>query len=153
MSLFRKRKKPDLRSLVKQDNNKRFRKVLKVIFILFLTFFLIAISLFLLKIYLLPLYLEKNENIILPQDKLIIDEEFIAQVFGNEGIEADNIKISPDRTELRIQVNGSTQVVMKIDGFIKEKAKLIKQILKSLSIDNKQANFIDLRYNKPIVKF
>ena len=153
VSIFKRRKKADVRPFVLETRLKKFKKILVKLFFLVCVLFALAFILYGIRYYMIPYLFEpKEKQIISPirQTMQILD---IEREIKNSGLNIEDIKFSKDLSVVIFMLNGEIKVYLDPKDDIKSMLILLKAIENQMIEDNKKAIYIDLRYNKPIVKF
>lgn len=81
------------------------------------------------------------------------DNDQIQNILQNRGMDITGIAFASDSASVTFVVQGSTQVALSKEKDINTQLDMVDAIARQISEDGKQAISIDLRYNKPIVKF
>jgi cell division septal protein FtsQ len=152
VSIFRKRKKSDIRPFVKETKQRKFKKILFYLFIIIVLIFCLTGFFFSLRFIVIPKFFESKNTVILsPVDKNQIQNEDIKNLISESGLDVSDIVFS-DLT-VSFMFHRDTKVVFSTEKDIKTQLNLLVSIDQQMTFDNKRAIYIDLRYNKPIVKF
>lgn len=152
VSFFKKRKKQEIRPLVREHTTKKNKKLyFLVIFIIFGIIALCAL-LFALRFAVIS-YFEERQPIISPQGKSLPEFEEIKKSLLESGLEITNINSATSSSYIRFTLNDKTTVYLRKDEQIERQLDMVRSIERQMTIDGKSTISIDLRYNKPIVKF
>lgn len=84
------------------------------------------------------------------EDKMIGNALKILEKIKTFGMEFKDAKILSEKILL---VNGMPKIIFKLDGDIEKQTASLQLILKTAKIDSNTLEFIDLRFDKPVVKF
>ncbi len=152
VSLFKKRKKADIRPLVRDKKKREYKRILFGLFMLLAVIFFLATALYAVRIYIIDGLFVKNEEIISPQSILITNDE-VRNIINEKNLATSQINIATESGEITFVLNGKTKVFMTNRKDIALQTELVRSIDRQITLDGKQAILIDLRYNKPIVKF
>lgn len=152
VSLFKKRKKLEIRPFVKEKRNRQYKnKLLNILFFVFLLLGFCAL-LWAVRFYVLPLIIKsQNNNIISPLEDNLTQEEILTKI-QKSGLDIENIKVSSDLATATFTLHRQVKVIIDPRKGIESDLNLLKEIDLSLTELNKRATYIDLRYSKPIVK-
>ena len=152
VSIFKRRKKSEIRPFIKEKKHKRFKKTLLYLFLSVALIFCIAFLFFALRFIVIPKFFESKNTVILsPVDKNQLQNADIKRIIEDSGIDISDITFS-DLT-VNFMIHRDTKVVFSTRNDIKSQLNTLILIDQQMTFDNKRAIFIDLRYNKPIVKF
>jgi len=152
VSLFKRRKKYDLRPLIREKKNKESKKHLKKLIYAVLLIFLVALFMYGIKTFVLSGFFYKNTTIINPAGVRVPDLYQIKSILSKRGISNNNILFATDSASVSFFID-KTQVFLNRNKDINSQLDMVEAIGKQMVEDGKQAFSIDLRYNKPIVKF
>lgn len=137
-----------------REKKKREYKKIVIYFCFFLLFiFALSVLLYFVRIYVIEQFFVRNNKILSPQGSVIVSNDEIRRIVEGQGVAATDINISTESGEVVFILNGKTRVLMSSRKEIKEQLDLVEAIDRQIMTDGKQAISIDLRYNKPIVKF
>lgn len=152
VSLFKKRKKPNIRSFVKETKQKKFKTtILRLLFLVLIIFSIVGV-LWYARFFLIPSVFENShQNILKPVD-VSINPSDIKKEISSSGLDIEDIKVSNDLTEVSFKIHREVLVLMDPRNDIKKDLEVLKAIDDELIQDRKRAMYIDLRYSKPIVK-
>jgi len=151
INLFKKRKKSSIRPFVKEARQRNHTKAIRNIFIASVCIILFSGTVFAFRELIVPLIASSGEEIVNPQGSPPIGPEQVEKVLRDNNIEYSDVIFFEGLVTMK--VNGTTDVVISLKKDIKEQLILIDSIDKEVKLSGKQAISIDLRYNKPIVKF
>lgn len=153
ISLFRRRKKPNIRPFVREKKSRQGKKI--VIYVLGIAFalFFIAGVLFTLKNLILDKIFTSSSEILSPQGEAFPDQNQVENIIRNKGLEAESIQFASDSAIVTFVIKKRTTVVLSLSKDLRSQIDLVESIDRQINLDGKQAISIDLRYNKPIVKF
>lgn len=152
ISLFKKRKKPNERPLVRLKNQKNYKRLTANIIIVVVGIFILATILFIIRNIFIPtLNFNKNE-IIIPQGNPYPDNNQVENVLKNSGLEISNIKFASSSSVVSFNLRKKIEVMITTEKDIRSQLDLAEAIDKQMTTDGKRAIYIDLRYNKPIVR-
>lgn len=152
VSLFKKRKKPDIRPFVRQKKHYQFKKIIFRILICVIGLFTLAGVLFLLQKVVIPGIFIKNTPIVSPQQSVPLTNSQIEKLIQESGDDASNIHFSTSSAAITFTLNNTTIIYLSPEKDIAQQLSLVRSIERQITTDGKQAITIDLRYNKPIVK-
>jgi cell division septal protein FtsQ len=153
VSLFKRRKKSDIRPFVKEHKNRAYKKLLIRFSLFILCLFLFAAVLFSVKVYVIPAIMHKNVSILNPLGNGYPDDDQILEILHNKAMDITGIEFASDSASVVFLFHGSTRVYLSKEKDIGGQLDMVDAIYRQVTMDGKQANSIDLRYNKPIVKF
>lgn len=153
VSLFRKRKKPKVRTTVKVHSHKNYTKLITNIVIGLLALFIVITLLFIVRRVLLPNILNRDVVILNPQGAAAMDNNQVRNIIENTGLIVDKFEFATTSAYVTFTLNKTTQVLLSLDKDIGGQMDLVEAVDKQIKEDGKQAIYIDLRYNKPVVKF
>ena len=153
ISLFKKRRRPDLRPFVREKKKQQGKKLLFTILGAAFVLFLIASILFAFKSYVLEKFFVPDKVLMNPQGELFPDKNQIENVIANKGLDASQIVFASDSATVTFMIKNKTQVTLSLSKNLRSQIDLVESIDRQITMDGKQAISIDLRYNKPIVKF
>lgn len=152
VSLFRKRKRPQERSQVSAHKHRNYKKFLINVSLIVIVLFILATLLYIVRNIFLQNFLIERQEIIKPQGSVRIDNNQIQNIIQNKGLDIEKIVFSTSSATVSFYFEGKTQVFLSRDKDIDSQLDLIEAIDRQLESDGKQAIYIDLRYNKPIVR-
>ncbi len=153
VSLFRKRKKPKVRSTVKVHSHKNYTKLITNIVIGLLALFIVVTLLFIVRRVVVPSIVNRDVVIINPQGATALDNNQVRNIIENTGLVVDRFEFATTSAIVTFTLNKTTQVLLSLDKDIAGQMDLVEAVDKQIKEDGKQAIYIDLRYNKPVVKF
>lgn len=153
VSLFKRRKKSEIRPFVKEKKKREYKKILFAFFIFTFFIFILSAFLYFFRIFVVPNIFQNKSEVISPQGNAIPDDDTIQKTLLDSGLKVSNIKFQNDASIVVFTLNGRTQILLSRFKNIKDQLELIEAIDRQVTADGKQAISIDLRYNKPIVKF
>jgi hypothetical protein len=99
----------------------------------------------------IPKFHKNNGEIINPNATYSIGD--IRDALARSKIEYSTVAISSSSGSLRADLPEGTQVFFSYEKEIEWQISSLQSILQRLTIENKIPSVIDLRYNRPIVKF
>lgn len=154
LRFFKKRKKSELRPFVEQKKNRRLKKTLGILSLVILALFILIAILIGIR-YAFEVYkgaISSKEivagNVTMPESN-----EELAALFLEDGITIEKLQSSSFSAKLTVQVTNGPKVILSRSKDLKVQVQLLDSILRRLIIEDKKPTVIDLRYNKPIVKF
>lgn len=152
VSLFKRRKKADIRPFVKEKKEKRVKKAFKFLLLAIGILFGVCVLLYGIR-YLLIITIFSNNTIILsPQSTSTVGKEDVAEILEKNALTYEDLVISTSSATVSFRTNESMVLLTK-ERSINDQVVTVQAILRRLSLDGKRATVVDLRYNKPIVKF
>ena len=95
----------------------------------------------------------KNKEIISPWIQNAVQVSDAERILKEELIQIGSIEYSTASGALTLVIKDGPTVYFSDNVTFGDQALLLKKILKSLKLEDRSARVIDLRYNKPIVKF
>ncbi len=154
LRFFKKRKKSELRPFVEQKKNRRLKKILGVLFFVTLVLFVLIGVLIGIR-YVFEVYrgAASSKEIVAGNVTMPESNEELMVLFSEDGIAIEPIESSSFSAKLTIQVTNGPMVILSRSKDLKTQVQLLDSILRRLIIEDKKPTVIDLRYNKPIVKF
>lgn len=154
LKFFKKRKKPEIRPFVAQKKTARFKKIISSLIVGIIILFLCVGVLFALRLA-FEFYVEykNNGNITNPNVAVPITDEEIHNLLVKTDIEIEEQKDASASSRFLIKIKNGPYVIFSDTKDLEDQLTLLKSILRRLTIENKKPTLIDLRYNKPIVKF
>lgn len=152
VTLFKRRKKSEIRPFVKEKKDKKIKKILLWLFLGFLVILSISILLYGIRYLLVKTLFSNSSNILTPQSITGREDENIEKLLSGSGLTVSDFKNSTSSSTITFTANES-KVFLDREKNLKGQIETLKAILRQLSIDGKRATVVDLRYNKPIVKF
>ena len=153
VSLFKRRKRSDIRPFVKERKHREYKKLLLRFFLIVLLLFLLAALLFFVRSYVIPGIFHKDVNILNPLGNGYPDNDQLQNILQNKGMDITGIEFASDSASVTFLMRGSIHVALSKEKDINTQLDLADAIVRQMSEDGKQAISIDLRYNKPIVRF
>ncbi len=152
VSLFKRRRKAEIRPFVKEKKEKKLKKLFKLLGIVIAIIFAVSAILYGIR-YLLIVTVFSNKTIILnPQSTSSIGNEDVEKTLRANNIAFQELAISSVSGMIKFRTN-DVQVFISSQKKIDEQILTLQAILRRLSLDGKRPTLVDLRYNKPIVKF
>ena len=152
VSIFRRRKKSDIRPFIKEKKQRKFQKILLYLSLCVVLIFFLVGFFFSLRFIVIPKVFESKNTIILsPVDKNQLQNTDIIHIIEKRSLDISDI-IFTDST-VSFLMHRDTKVVFSTEKDIKTQLNILVSIDQQMTFDNKRAIYIDLRYNKPIVKF
>lgn len=152
VSLFKRRKKAEIRPFVKEKKEKRVKKIFKMLLIIILIIFGVSVVLYGIRHLLIITIFSKSTTILTPQSESVVGKEDVESILRANNLPYSELAISTSSAVVSFKT-GDTRVLFDKEMGIKEQVLTAQAILRRLSLDGKRASIIDLRYNKPIVKF
>ena len=122
---------------------------------------LIAIGIFIVVAFLsMAAFLYRNyileklnpDTIISPGTQNVIELDSAREILVQNGVDFSNFGYASGSSQLTLTINGTTVYFSNSLEFEKQ-VKILADIMYSLKSEDKNARIIDLRYNRPIVKF
>lgn len=153
VSLFKRRKKPNIRPFVRQKKHYQFKKIIFRISICVIGLFALAGMLFILQKFIIPNFFLKNSQIISPQQSIPLSNPEIEKLIRENSDDATDVHFSTSSAAISYLINGSTVIYLSAEKDIAQQLSLVRSIELQIISDGKQANIIDLRYNKPVVRY
>lgn len=153
LSLFKRRKKPNIRPFVKEKRTKQGKRILMYVLITAFALFFLTGILIAIKNIILYRLVSPESKILSPQGEAFADKNQVENLIKNKGLEAENIIFASDSAVVSFIIKKRTTVTLSLSKDLRSQIDLIESIDKQIIMDGKQAISIDLRYNKPIVKF
>ena len=150
-SLFRRRKKAEIRPFVRAKKQYQLSKILRLFLLVILAIFCITAIIFATKELILPKILYRSERLVSPQGSQYLTQKQIELLLTDMNIDSLKVKLYGDVITFTLNKKVNVFITQKKD--IKQQLVLVLAIDKQITLDGKQAILIDLRYNKPIVKF
>lgn len=153
VSLFKRRKKAELRHLVRQRKQSEYKKIIGA-FILFVAIItILAAALYFIRYHVIEPILTQNTQILTPQGTQIIDNSKAQDLINSGNLHVTDIQFATDSVIITFTIKNKTRVVLTKNKDLAKQMELVEAIDRQITMDGKQAISIDLRYNKPIVKF
>lgn len=153
VSLFKRRKKPQERPLVRVRKQKSYKRLVINISLVVLGLFILATALYIIKNTVISKFAEGRRGIIAPQANPYPDDNQIKNVIQNSGLQTSGIIFATNSATVTFYFKKDTFVLMSTKKDIRNQLDLVEAISLQLMSEGKRAIYIDLRYNKPIVKF
>lgn len=153
VSLFKRRKKSDIRPFVRERKHREYNKFFRTVALAVLALFVFAGLLYGIKSYALPLVFHKNVEILTPTGNGFPDDYQIKSILQNKALNITGIEFASDSATVSFFMFDKTKVFLSKEKDIEGQLDLVEAVYKQMAGDLKQAISIDLRYNKPIVKF
>lgn len=135
----------------KTKKNKRAYKITYIAGLLFIIAGLIFSSVFFYFNYVMPKI--NTSDILVPGDINIIEISEARQILSENDIEIQKLEYSSSSAGLILNTKEGTEIFFSDTVKFDEQVILLKKILTSLKNQDKNARVVDLRYNRPIVKF
>lgn len=82
-----------------------------------------------------------------------MDNSQIKNTIQSAGLDVSSVIFATNSAEVTFLIHDKTSVYFSAEKDIKNQLDLVQAIDRQLTADGKQAIVIDLRYNKPIVRF
>lgn len=152
VSLFRRRKKSDIRPFVREHKKVQYKKILLKIFFIVVILIIMSGILYAVRFFILEALVSRSE-IITPQGTSIPDKDAVVRTILDRFPVATAIENYDQVFEATFMIGKETRVYVKTDKSLETQLELVEAISKQIEMDGKKAISIDLRYNKPIVKF
>ena len=137
---------------MKRRTKKNINLILKTIVVLALVF----TSLFIAFKFILPFFpkieIKSNQSIVVPLGQNF-DFQKLREKLSEKGINFDSIDVSSNSGVVIGKVTGGPKVYFASDKDVDWQVSSLQLIISRLTIDNKKPNLIDLRFDKPIVKY
>lgn len=153
VSLFKRRKKPNIRPFVQQKKHREYKKTLARVFLIIGILFLLAVLLFAVQKFLLPAFFQRNTVILSPQLNAPLSDNEIKQLIKESASDITSVQFSSGSAAISYMLHGATAVYLSPEKDIKQQLALANAIDRQVLGSGKQAISIDLRYNKPVVKY
>ncbi|MDO8269254.1 MAG: hypothetical protein Q7T54_01120 [Candidatus Levybacteria bacterium] len=153
VSLFRRRKKAEIRPFVKAKKHREYKKIIRTFLIFLAVIATLSAFLYLIRFYVIEFFVAKNEELITPQGTVIIDDNRAKEIIEESRLPITGITFATEAALISFTLNGKTKVIVTKYKDIGIQMDLVEAIDRQVTLDGKQAISIDLRYNKPIVKF
>lgn len=153
VSFFKRRKKPNVRPIVQQRKNRQFKEILFKILSAFGILFLLIGILFTIQQFFIPRLFFHNKLILTPQKNFSLTDSEIEKIIRASSSYITNIHFATNSATISYVLRGNTQVYLSTAKDIHQQLSLVDAIDRQVLNDGKQAIYIDLRYNKPIVKY
>jgi cell division septal protein FtsQ len=154
VSLFKRRKKSDIRPFAKAKKQKRYKKLVAYFIVFVILIFLIVVVLYTARFFLVEHFANsKNTSIVNPEGSSLPTDTQVKNSIVNAGLDADNFIFATQSAVVIFNIHRDTKVYLPFDNNLEEEIEVLKAVDQQMTLDNKRAIYIDLRYNKPIVKF
>lgn len=153
VSLFKKRKKPQIRPLKAVNKQRNYKKLILNAALIIVAIFILATTLYIVRNLFLPLVMINNQKIIIPQGKLLPDNNQVKNIILNAGLSVSDIKFATNSSTVTFKLKKDILVLISTGKDVRNQLDLVEAIESQVMADGKRAIYIDLRYNKPIVKF
>jgi hypothetical protein len=153
VSLFKRRKKSDIRPFVRETKHRQYKKLFGIFLLALILIFSFSAVLLGVKSFVLPKIFSKEKLILNPQGSSFLDNSQIQDIIQTSGLEISDIRFSTSSAIVSFVLHNKVQVFISSEKDINNQLDLVGAIDRQLVTDGKQAISIDLRYNKPIVKF
>lgn len=153
VSLFKRRRKPNIRPFVQQKKHREYKKTVTRVLIIVFVLFCLAAILFVLQRYFIPNFFLKDQVIVTPQQNIPLTNNEIEKIITESSSDISDVRFSTGSASISFTLRGSVAVYLSPERDIKQQLSLVSAIDRQVITDGKQAISIDLRYNKPIVKY
>lgn len=154
VSLFKKRKKAKIRSIVVTKRSAREKFLFQIILLCIIVIFLCVGVLFgVQKILNLSVFQGNDKPIIVPVLNDVVTSEDVARAFDKTHLNVEKIANASNSAIFEVKIEDGPTVILSGLRNVTDDVVLVDSILRRLTIENKKPIIIDLRYNKPIVKF
>lgn len=154
VSFFKKRKKPLVRSSVREKKDRTFKRFFLWCIIIFVALCILGASLLAFQLYVLPhISFGQSVNIVSPKVSESIKPEEIKSRLSKKGYVVSNITVASQSAVIIARFEDSSILYLKDNNQVDRQIELFDAIVRQLVLDNKKALVVDLRYNKPIVKY
>jgi cell division septal protein FtsQ len=153
VSLFKRRKKSDIRPFVREKKKRQYKKYLSALILTVVALFLLVAILLMIKSVVIPRLFHPEAVILSPQGQVLPDNTTVRSIIQGKGLDVTDMQFATDSAMVTFTLHNSTQIYMPLDKNIEEQIRIIEAIDQQLMSEGKRAISIDLRYNKPIVKF
>lgn len=153
VSLFRRRKKPKIRTTVKAHTHRNYTRLIINISLVLLGIFILVVLLFILRQVVLPNFVGHDDVILNPQGSVPPDNNQVKNIILNTGLVVDNVEFASNSAVVTFTLNKVTRVMLSLEKDIAGQMDIVEAVDQQIIEDGKQAIYIDLRYNKPVVKF
>jgi hypothetical protein len=153
ISFLKKRKKADIRPFVREKKKRQYKKYIGYFLGFLVGLFLLSGVLYAVRVILVAKIFEQDKKIINPQGTPKPNNDQIEQMLTSSGLEISEILFSTASAVVEFRLKEKTGVALSTDKDIPSQLDMVTAIDRQLITDGKQAISIDLRYNKPIVKF
>lgn len=152
VSLFKPRKKPQTRHLVREYKNHNYKKLLINVILVIIIVFILVTALFIVRNIFLQEYLIEKTDIQTPLASQEPDDNQLENIIQNHGLDVSGIQFSTTSATIAFKLNGIVNVLISKDKRIESQLDLVETISKQVKSEGKEVIYIDLRYNNPIVK-
>lgn len=153
ISFFKRRKRPEIRPFVRDHKLRKSSKLIRIVLSISAILFFLSTILILVKVYLVPILIPEKKEILNPNGKPITTVSSFQRLLDEKSIHAKNLIIDQTSSEVRFVINDKTDIIFSLKKDLSSQMDLVKAIDQQISLDGKQAISIDLRYNKPIVRY
>lgn len=153
VSFFKKRKKPKIRSTVSANSHRNYTRLIINISLIIIGLLIVTVLLFITRRVVLPKLLNRDSVILNPQGAPPPDNNQVKNIIVNTGLVVDEVRFSTNSAVVTFTLNKVTNVILSLEKDIAGQMDIVEAISSQIIEDGKQAIYIDLRYNKPIVKF
>ncbi len=153
VSLFKRRKKPLERPLVRVHKQKSYKRLVINASLVVLSLFILVTALYIVRVTVVSKFIEGEKDIIAPQANPYPDDNQIRNAIQNSGFETAGINFASNSATVTFYFKKDTLVLMSTKKDIRNQLDLVEAISQQLMSEGKRAIYVDLRYNKPIVKF
>lgn len=153
-SLFKRRRKAKVRSIVINKKNVREKQFYGIIFVIIIILFVATGFIYGVKqIANLSIFQGEKKPVIVPIIENEATKDDIIKAFNKTHLQINDIKNASNSGVFEIKLENGPKVIISSLKDVDEQVALIDSIIRRFTIENKNPNVIDLRYNKPIVKF
>lgn len=153
VSLFKRRKKSDIRPFVKERKHREYKKLIFRFALIVVALFILTAILFAIRSYVLPIIFHRNVQILTPVGNGFPDNSQIQNILENKALDITNIEFATDSATVSFYMHSKTIVFLSKEKDIGGQLDMVEAVDRQITEDGKQAISIDLRYNKPIVRF
>jgi hypothetical protein len=153
ISFLKKRKKADIRPFVRDKKQRQSKKYIVYFLVFLVGLFLLSGVLYAVRVIVISKFFEQDEKIINPQGTPKPNNDQIEEMITSSGIQITDIQFSTASAVVEFRLKEKTHIALSTDKDIPSQLDMVTAIDRQLISDGKQAISIDLRYNKPIVKF
>lgn len=153
VSLFKRRKKPKIRSTVKAHTHRNYTTLVTKIALVLISIFILVVLLFIVRQVFLPKIMSNDKVILSPQGASLMKDSQVKNIIVNTGLIVDNVDFATTSATVSFTLNKVTQVILSLEKDIQSQMDIVEAVDSQIKEDGKQAIYIDLRYNKPVVKF
>lgn len=153
VSLFRRRKKAEIRPFVREKKQKEYKKYIKFSLMIIVFLFLSSIILIGVRFSIEQFLTARQKAILNPSGSNFPKPDEVLSKVEEKGYQVGNLKTSKDIPAMTFTIQDNTVIYFSLDKNVDEEINALDLIMKQLELQNKKAISVDLRYNKPIVKF